>query len=922
MKPIKLEFQAFQSYLEKTVIDFTSLGNSGLFLIQGDTGAGKSTIFQAIIYALYGQSTDDYLKPEDLRNINAPNNILSYVKFTFEDKGHKYEIYRSMKQKGLSKSGKKEITIKSEASITDLDTNKIENLDLEKIIKLIGLDKEQFEKVILIPQGQFRSILVDSSANRSNIFTKIFHTEKYKNLGKKLSEKNNDSQTNANNILKSAKNDFQFLENNKFSIDEKNKYNELKDSDNFEKRLSFINDYINNKKIEIENNENELKNLKIEIDKLKDDCKNLINYNDIKNKLDALINEKQKLDENFSIIKNKQSILINQKSEIEKDKITLEENKKRLKKYEELNEIILKISSINQKISNNKIEIQKLNENIQNISNKINKNENQISKIPNNLNMLIAENDNKISLLNNSLSELKSYININEDLKIQKQKFSNLQIELKKLNNIENNKISKYIEAKNNFIKNIAPILANDLKEDQPCPVCGSKHHPHLATSSGKPINQDELNKIEAEKNEASERFKVCENNINNLNIEITDKENKLCLFLSCSKEDIDSKLKVINDNLNSQQLNLTNDKKKYCDLLNQKEKLNLENNNYLKEKNNINSKINNKIDEKNSLDISLSSLKTSKDLIEKELDTKTENEIKQIINKLENKISKYEKDVLENSNLFTSLQVKKSANEALINENKNTLNSLNKYSNLDANKLNKDLEEKSVLTNSLEIIQKQCNVSYSNSCQIKTRLEEQQKEYKKYEEENLIYKNLCDVFNPANAGQDNAISLETYVQTKYLDSVLEKANMRFLKMTDNKLMLIRSTKSYDGRSKFGLDINIEELQNANNQRKVATLSGGESFLASLALALGLADEVTSSIAGLRIECMFIDEGFGTLDNGSLNQLLNILNTQVNSSGNTLVGLISHIEELGDLIPNKIVVTKDSISSHLKIETN
>ncbi len=149
---------------------------------------------------------------------------------------------------------------------------------------------------------------------------------------------------------------------------------------------------------------------------------------------------------------------------------------------------------------------------------------------------------------------------------------------------------------------------------------------------------------------------------------------------------------------------------------------------------------------------------------------------------------------------------------------------------------------------------------------------------------------------------------LETYIQMTYFDRIIVRANTRFMVMSGGQYELKRRAEADNNRRQSGLELDVIDHYNGT-RRSVKTLSGGESFLASLSLALGLSDEIQSSAGGIRLDTMFVDEGFGSLDEESLRQALRALSAL--SEGNRLVGIISHVAELKERIDRQIVVTKD-----------
>lgn len=181
------------------------------------------------------------------------------------------------------------------------------------------------------------------------------------------------------------------------------------------------------------------------------------------------------------------------------------------------------------------------------------------------------------------------------------------------------------------------------------------------------------------------------------------------------------------------------------------------------------------------------------------------------------------------------------------------------------------------------------------------------------------IVSNLSDLANGQTGGVKGLerLDFETFILSVYFDRVLNFANLRFNQMTDGQFSMVRKTEAVDARSKMGLDIDILD-SNTGKKRPASTLSGGENFLASLSLALGLSDEIGAENGGIRIDTLFIDEGFGTL---SKEFLANAIETiEKLSKENRFVGLISHVDELKDAIEAKILITYDpSQGSSLEI---
>ena len=255
---------------------------------------------------------------------------------------------------------------------------------------------------------------------------------------------------------------------------------------------------------------------------------------------------------------------------------------------------------------------------------------------------------------------------------------------------------------------------------------------------------------------------------------------------------------------------------------------------------------------------------------------------------------------VLEKYNQYEKLI---SATDASIKALKGQLEKIDKVQDIGKVKIKRDETEKAISDLSNET--KAINYRYSANTNVLANV--------KRENENLIkaereFKLISPLASTANGGIGvNKMELETFVQLNYFDRILAKANKRLMEMTSGQYELVRQTESSDGRTKFGLDLNVYD-HHCGSERAISSLSGGESFKAALSLALGLSDEIQSSAGGIKIDTMFVDEGFGSLDDESLRQAMNVL---IKLSGsNRLVGIISHVTELKDRIDKQIVVTK------------
>ena len=457
-------------------------------------------------------------------------------------------------------------------------------------------------------------------------------------------------------------------------------------------------------------------------------------------------------------------------------------------------------------------------------------------------------------------------------------------------------KEEEYEVEKNKFNANTAYTLALGLKDDEPCPVCGSVHHPSPALNSVDCLNSEQLNELEKEKEdflvkkESSERF-------------ILEKQNDLKVLNLGDIDDIDKLIDEQNILLNDLIEKKNNLKDEYDSLLEDKNANELELkekkttlNNFETNKNNLEKEIN---DEMTDLEELFNQKNTNKDEYDRLIISSEEfKELNDRIN-----LSNEELNILKGSIEEIEKRVK----------NKSKIDVAQMEVERDAYK-NKEGEYDSEISNS-DIIQ-------SSMVRCKNRLETDYKQYQStLEEYNRLEKLYlyCSANNDGKIGRK--ISLENYVQSYYLDRVLVAANERLYKLADNEFELVKKTETIGAVSKKDNKLGIEFMVKSNStnyERRPKDLSGGEKFKVALALALGISEIIATSAGGVKMESIFIDEGFGHLDTESLETAYSILSDL--SKSNKLIGIISHVESLKQLIKDKtIVVTKDNNGSKVEI---
>ena len=917
MRPLKITMSAFGPYAGEVTLDMQKLGKSGIYLITGDTGAGKTTVFDAISYALYGEASGNYRENTTLRSKYASADTPTFVELEFEYNNEIYKINRNpeyprpnKRGEGFTKQGANAELIMPDGSVI----TKIKEVSA-KAEEIIGINKNQFSQIAMIAQGDFRKLLNCETNERSKIFRKIFKTEPYHNIEIKLSSL----------------------------------FNELKR--NREKEKSGIEQYINQLKC----NENDTLSLELERaksgDVLIEDViklageiinKDTLEYTKTQKNIESINEEIEKINSNIKLYENQEAI----KKAYAKASAKLEELKTKRndceKAYksaeaqrERLDDLTRKINLINAKMPKYD-ELKSLENSLKEKKQSFEKSNNLLKLKQQEITLLEKEIDEKskaleevkgADLLVQKLNVQKEEINKKaEALKELKTEIDRCKTEQKNLKNAQSfakSALDEYGALENEynqiyiaFFNEQAGIIADELKDGEPCPVCGSTSHPNLARKSENAPSQADVESAQNLVKKAQEKADKARDTASALKSRFDE--------ISANVKSAAKKLFGTDDNVfDDYNSNINALKKDYdCTLALLKtanEKLNL----YKKLDKEIP-----KIQEKQkSLSYEISTLNTQKasdeafisentkriTSIKSELDfesadlakdklkeyTNLSNDIKNTIEKSKNDFddikSKYDTQKGKKASLENALKEFKEIDLASLNEKSLKLNEHKKDVDETAKSLYSRIESNKLLVD---------NISKKKDI------------LKGYDDKYVWLKALSETANGDISGKEK-ITLETFVQMTYFDSIIRKANIRLLTMSDGQYELVRRSDAETLKKNEGLALDVIDHFNAST-RSVSTLSGGESFMASLCLALGLSDEIQSSNGGIKLDTMFVDEGFGSLDGEALDRALSALTSL--SQGNRLVGIISHVDALRDRIDNKIVITKDrTIGSNAQI---
>ncbi len=999
MKPIRLELKEFGPY-KNEIIEWDKIINEPIFLITGKTGSGKSTLFDAITYALYNKTTGGK-DIASLRTKTALDKDKTQVNFDFELSGKKYRIERTL---AYLKAGNKNLT-SGKVALMQYNDEKLEVIATkeqevkEKVEELIGLDDKQFCQIIILPQGKFKEFLLSKSSEKKETLRSLFNTYFYQKFVEQLQEQAKKLDSSHKQKEKELITRFE-----QFDIEEELiKFEYLKD-ENFEEILSIIHSQeetiknekkellklersfskekekfielskLNDKFIQLKNNKLELanlsekedyyKSLRLEVEKLKELQKNkdkIIEYSTLLNKQLQL----RKIEKNLLIDTDKYKLdLENNKKlqlELNAQKDNIEELRKETVDYkffynnfnelnsakanieiysETLEELALKKETYKELDSRLKVSKEGHLEDIE----EKNILESSIGKLK--LEILKKEQDvEKLEEYNNKFSEVNDK---SLKLTLDKKQLEELEVEKKKLEQevILLNK-NKEQEVLNGFLLK--------LHEGDECPLCKQKieHLPEIPSleavdesieKSLQKVNKDTIQletlikKDEEEIERISALLKNLEDTINfKSKEELSQLEDELktdnlkLTDISKAIKISEDKIKGLNQEIEELSELFKNEdeiKQKHLEAKNKIEQFEKNVKIELDEFADYYEKIQSQVEDFDNR-CNVQQNNSNELLIRKtKLETEQKNNktnLLEVSKRIENIIESFSDSKINKYYITLEMAEEDIAELVKLEEFESQINKFEDAKKIIVNNIEKLVEELEEIEQpdleegqrKLQNIEFQVNDFIEKVVILNTRLENNKKLYKKIHSEYIELlessKEIREIiaFSDVVSGKtENRKSLETYVQGYYLDLILVAGTKRLLQMTNDRYRFIRRDEKSKGGGLQGLEIEIHDIY-LNSTRIISSLSGGELFLASLALALGLAEVIQNESGGISLETIFIDEGFGSLDTETLDIALTTL-IDLQSYGRN-IGIISHVSELKERIRPKVeVYSKDN----------
>lgn len=1002
MMPISLTLSAFGPYPDTITIDFESFQEDGLFLITGPTGSGKTMIFDAMIFALYGKTSGQIRQTDSLRCDRALNEISTFVEFSFSLHQQNYTIKRNPK---YYLEGKK--TPKQPSALLTLPDGKmVEGIKEvnQKMISLLGVDDQQFKQICMIAQGEFTKLIMASSDEREKVLRELFHSETYQKLEEKLKVHLKVYQDKYDLLLNKRKDLMQELQvedhqeylskQTKLIASQQKEYDDLKkDLDQKKQQLQLYR--LQNQRLI------QLKDLKQQFQDLK---KQENDYQELNKTVDTL---KKAQETNYLYIS-----YIKQQKKLQTLNLNQEDFLKQLKKLEkDYQEKKVQANSLDYK--------QQTKEKLQNQIQETKQLINQIYQYQNdyqNLQTLkqqyrMLDEEHKLFLkkkekfengLQRDQERIQSeqqvqseyelikqqYVRLNEQ-KVKVHQLSDYYDQILKLNEnksdlqedytvvekqVDHEKM-QYNQMEKLYFRKQAGIFALQLKEDQPCPICGSLHHPHPAQIEKEDITKEKLDQQAKKVKQQEHRLQDILQKIllSNQKKEMLVKQTKqlsseLNIQEELSKEIFIKELDHLSKDekrMKKEYLELQ-DELKYIQKLKKSVALSLKDMSTYESKelkqaqsleniqvqiHQLSGKLDDSMRQYEIGEVNKNYQQVQKKYRQLSLEIET---IQQAYEKVKNKyleiktkISSLNQQIIQEQEIYDELDNKyHTALDAFINEEEflNLKTQINQISILEKKYQDylislKSLNEQiislenevkdstyvdlSSLSETIKEVNQQLREKNDDLEKLKINyslkekmIKDIQKINQQLEKDEDTYQRYLDLYNLASGKNNARVSIERYVLATYFENMLIYANVIMKQLSQGRYQLLRKDDAGKGRSQQGLELDVFD-QESGNIRSIKTLSGGESFKAALSLALGLSRMVQDYAGGIELNTLFIDEGFGSLDSQSLDQAMNCLMELHHE--NKLIGIISHVSDLKDRIERQLVVERKQKQSVIQM---
>lgn len=1002
MMPISLTLSAFGPYPDTITIDFESFQEDGLFLITGPTGSGKTMIFDAMIFALYGKTSGQIRQTDSLRCDHALNEIPTFVEFSFSLHQQNYTIKRNPK---YYLEGKK--TPKQPSALLILPDGKmVEGIKEvnQKMISLLGVDDQQFKQICMIAQGEFTKLIMASSDEREKVLRELFHSETYQKLEEKLKVHLKTYQDKYDLLLNKRKDLMQELQvedhqeylskQTKLIASQQKEYDDLKkDLDQKKQQLQLYR--LQNQRLI------QLKDLKQQFQDLK---KQENDYQELNKTVDTLKKAQEtnylyisyiKQQKKLQTLKLNQEDFLKQLKKLEKDyqekkvqadfldykQQTKEKLQNQIQETKQLINQIYQYQNDYQNLQTLKQQYRMLDEEHKLFLKKKEKFENGLQRDQERIQSeqqvqskyeLIKQQYVRLNEQKVKVHQLSDYYD--QILKLNENK-SDLQEEYTVVEKQVDHERMQYNQMEKLYFRKQAGIFALQLKEDQPCPICGSLHHPHPAQIEKEDITKEKLDQQAKKVKQQEHRLQDILQKIllSNQKKEMLVKQTKQLSSELNIQEEISKEIFIKElDHLSKDEKRMKKeylelqDELKYIQKLKKSVALSLKDMSTYESKelkqaqsleniqvqiHQLSGKLNDSLRQYEIGEVNKNYQQVQKEYRQLSLEIETiQQDYEKVKNKyleIKTKISSLNQQIIQEQEIYDELDNKyHTALDAFINEEEflNLKTQINQISILEKKYQDylislKSLNEQiislenevkdstyvdlSSLSETIKEVNQQLREKNDDLEKLKIdyslkekMIKDIQKINQQLEKDEDTYQRYLDLYNLASGKNNARVSIERYVLATYFENMLIYANVIMKQLSQGRYQLLRKDDAGKGRSQQGLELDVFD-QESGNIRSIKTLSGGESFKAALSLALGLSRMVQDYAGGIELNTLFIDEGFGSLDSQSLDQAMNCLMELHHE--NKLIGIISHVSDLKDRIERQLVVERKQKQSVIQM---
>ena len=870
MKPIKLVLSAFGPYAGRTEVDFTRFGDSGLFLIAGDTGAGKTTLFDAISFALYGEGSggSGRRKSKSFRSDYARLDRDTFVELTFRHRDQTWLIHRNPEYIRNKLVGEGTTTQQAGAWIKNMTTGAMtDGLKEvgEKVQGILGLTREQFAQTVMIPQGDFMRILNAPSEERKTLFQKLFNTRLYYDITKRLQEMNSDCGREAADLSQRIRDAARGIAPEEDHPERAN-INEYKTDPKYAELLA--------QSLE-----------KLIADEKKTEASVKADAQAASERISAVIAAIEKgkaVNADLEALAGVEAGL----KELDAVRDLIAEKTKalqRARKAQALEADEARMASCAGDTEKIRQELSGAEEALKTSGALLPEARKKLEEC--------SSHRQEAEGLTEEAARLRDCVPVLNETGKQRKKLEKLRKEAERLLKESEQADKAYTAARDSYYRNQAGLIASGLKDGEPCPVCGSTDHPHPAALPDEAVSEEELEAAEKRRQEADSAAKEACSEVKTqraLLEALTDRLNKAGIGADESPKALQERIDAMAEKALGYRKAIDESAEALRQLELQAEKARTTADNGRKRLKDLEA----------SLERLSNTFRTALGAagFEDEKDYRSAKMTPAAMTQAEREIREHGEKSRSLTDQAAALKTKltgcERADLGALRQELKTLEASRKAAGDAASAAAKKL---SLHENALREIR------------------DSLKQKKRREEYWAAVRDLYNCCAGITGGNQRAkLTLEAYVQQYYFKLVVSAANKRLTKLTDGQFILRCREEASDRVHQSGLDLDVLD-RSTGQWREASTLSGGESFLASLALALGLSDIVQAQSGTVRIDAMFIDEGFCTLDDSALRSAVRVLGEL--ADGKRLIGIISHVRELEDRIDRQIIVTKTPTGS-------